>query len=137
VLIAAALTFGSGCARPDWIEQTLVTVDVTGTWDGSMNSWSGQPGINTEVRLELQQQGSKVTGSFRRLTGGVGTAQIPIESAIEGSVAGDVFKFKDPRGRMAGDLTVNGDEMKGQVTAFTQLAILLRRVDSSPRPAPR
>ena len=25
----------AGCARPDWIEQTLVTVDVTGVWRGT------------------------------------------------------------------------------------------------------
>ena len=33
-ILVAALAGGSGCARPDWIEQTLVTVDVTGTWRG-------------------------------------------------------------------------------------------------------
>jgi hypothetical protein len=26
-MLVAALACGSGCARPDWIEQTLVTVD--------------------------------------------------------------------------------------------------------------
>jgi len=35
--------------RPDSIEQTLVTVDVTGTWVGSMGKG---PGV-VEVRLEL------------------------------------------------------------------------------------
>ena len=38
----------AGCARPDWIEQTLVTVDVTGTWVGSM----GTGNVFREVRLE-------------------------------------------------------------------------------------
>ena len=33
-ILVAALACVSGCARPDWIEQTLVTVDVTGTWEG-------------------------------------------------------------------------------------------------------
>ena len=46
-LVAAMLA--SGCAKPDWIEQTLVTVDVTGTWVGSMGKG---PGV-VEVRLEL------------------------------------------------------------------------------------
>ena len=36
LIIVAALAFGSGCARTDWIERTLVTVDVTGTWYGSV-----------------------------------------------------------------------------------------------------
>jgi len=41
----------SGCTKPDWIQQTLVTVDVTGTW------------VVTEgprVELKLEQRGSKV-----------------------------------------------------------------------------
>jgi len=32
VILVTVLVFGSGCAKPDWIQQTLVTVDVTGTW---------------------------------------------------------------------------------------------------------
>ena len=35
ILIAATLAIGSGCARPDWIESTLVTVDLTGVWQGT------------------------------------------------------------------------------------------------------
>ncbi len=55
VLIAAALAFGSGCARPDWIERTLVTVDVTGTWSGSVQ---GAGAFATHsVSLQLEQQG--------------------------------------------------------------------------------
>jgi hypothetical protein len=34
LLIAAALVFASGCTKTDWIDRTLVTVDVTGTWCG-------------------------------------------------------------------------------------------------------
>jgi hypothetical protein len=60
VMLVAMLVFGSGCAKPDWIQQTLVTVDVTGVWIGSM----GKGSITSDVRLELQQQGSKVTGKF-------------------------------------------------------------------------
>ena len=33
VLIAATLAVGFGCARSDWIDRTLVTVDVTGIWE--------------------------------------------------------------------------------------------------------
>ncbi len=31
VLTLALLTAACGCARPDWIQSTLVTVDVSGT----------------------------------------------------------------------------------------------------------
>ena len=39
-----ALACGSGCARPDWIEQTLVTVDVTGTLAGGRGCGVWEPG---------------------------------------------------------------------------------------------
>ena len=54
-LVAAMLAIGSGCAKPDWIEQTLVTVDVTGTWRSTEGSL---------VEFVLEQQGSKVKGPY-------------------------------------------------------------------------
>ena len=33
-LVATALVLGSGCVKQDWIDRTLVTVDVTGNWHG-------------------------------------------------------------------------------------------------------
>lgn len=55
-LVAATLATGAGCAaRPDWIEQTLVTADVSGTWRTMEGS---------ALRLVLEQQGTKVTGKF-------------------------------------------------------------------------
>ena len=32
LILMVSLVVSVGCAKPDWIEQTLVTVDVTGTW---------------------------------------------------------------------------------------------------------
>ena len=60
-ILVAALACGSGCARPDWIEQTLVTVDVTGTWQGSVVHASGI----ALYELTLEQQGPKVKGRLR------------------------------------------------------------------------
>jgi hypothetical protein len=35
LIVAATLLLGTACApRPDWIEATLVTVDVNGVWSG-------------------------------------------------------------------------------------------------------
>ena len=40
LLVATTLAIGSGCVKQDWIDRTLVTVDVTGTWVGSTeNAW--------------------------------------------------------------------------------------------------
>ena len=55
LILVAVLALGSGCAKPDWIDQTLMTVDVTGTWRDSGGT----------IDLTLEQQGSKVTGSMR------------------------------------------------------------------------
>ena len=47
ILIAATLASGSGYAKSDWIDRTLVTVDVTGTWTGSWGDQEEQ-GVLTE-----------------------------------------------------------------------------------------
>ncbi len=63
ILVAAMLTCSSGCAKPDWIERTLVTVDVTGVWYGDAEAATGY--ARTDVRLDLKQGGPKVKGSMR------------------------------------------------------------------------
>ena len=34
-VLGVALMLASGCAQKDWIDRTLVTVDVTGVWEGT------------------------------------------------------------------------------------------------------
>ena len=136
VLHLATLTFGAGCAKSDWIERTLVTVDVTGTWIGT--GGSGPTGtINTTLsgtlRFELEQRGSTVKGNARYE--GLATRTLPSESSLDGIVAGDVFRFKLRSGSVEGELTVSGDEMSGEVWMGTYRKLSLRRVDPSSRPA--
>ncbi len=133
VLIAAVLAFGLGCAQTDWIDRTLVTESVTGAWAGTMISPGGQPAVSQDVKLEMQQQGPRVVGTFR---GGMTGANVRGSIPIEGSVAGDVFTFKDARGTLAGELTVNGDEMRGRGVFGNSRPVTfnLRRVDASPPP---
>ena len=101
LLVVTALAVSSGCARPDWIEQTLVTVDVTGVWRGTSVA-----GRLESMQLTLQQSGSKVTGQLK----GVASRQ---DGPIEGTVSGDLFRFRSPRAGVTGELQVNGDEMTG------------------------
>ena len=98
----------SGCAKPDWIEQTLVTADVTGLWVGSYDRPGG--GVGFEARLELAQQGGKVSGTFR-VVGAAVPAQMGAARSgpIDGSVAGDVFTFTQSNGPVVGEMTVSGD----------------------------
>jgi hypothetical protein len=126
VLIVAALAFGSGCARTDWIERTLVTVDVTGTWSGNV----GGAGVSGTLWFELEQQGSTVKGFLQLNLPGYRTTPHP----IDGTVAGDVFRFKVRARTEEGELTVSGDEMTGQVWITGIRSISLRRVDPSSRP---
>jgi hypothetical protein len=119
-ILAAALACGSGCARPDWIAQTLVTVDVTGTWRSS------ESGL---LELELEQQGTRVSGSYNFA---MATSR---SGAIEGTVAGDVFRFSQTSGTygpLNGEMTVSGDEMRGELRwQLGRRTILLLRADSS------
>ncbi len=125
LLLATMLAMTAGCARTDWIDRTLVTVDVTGVWTGSY----GRVGGFGEIRLELQQQGPTVTGHVK--TTGLQSGRMMTPEPIEGSVAGDLFRFKDARGRVTAELTVSGDEMNGYLDNYE---VSVRRIDSSPPP---
>jgi hypothetical protein len=130
LLLTALLTMSTGCARTDWIDRTLVTVDVTGTWSGR---WAGS---SPELLFELEQQGSTVKG-FMRYTAGSSAYVGARSGPIEGTVAGDVFHFRQTAGNVEGELTVSGDEMNGRATQslLGSRPFSLRRVDPSSLPA--
>jgi hypothetical protein len=110
VLLVAALVAASGCARPDWIERTLVTVDVTGVWSGT---WTN--GLyNTELWMELKQTGPKVTGNLKP-KGFIHAALQDVSGPVEGTVSGDRFEFRRVGGSFVGEMTVDGDVMAGRV----------------------
>jgi len=109
VAIVVAFVLASACARQDWIDRTLVTENVTGVWSGSTEGSVGRP----PIQLELRQQGAKVTGVMK--VSPVGSASFGSSLPIEGSLAGDVFTFRDQRGVYSGELTVGGDDMVGQI----------------------
>ena len=106
LILMGSLIIIMGCAKSNWIQSTLVTVDVTGTWQSTEGGF---------FELELVQQGSRVTGSLRRLG-------LPpwgsVSGTLEGTVTGDMFRFKQTTGtsNTEGDMTVVGDEMSGRVT---------------------
>jgi len=122
-LLVLAIASSIACAQKDWIDRTLVTENVTGAWTGLL----GPSGCSRDVRLDLQQEGSKVTG--------VGMVSVSNDRfPIQGSVAGDVFTFKSLRGSTSGELTVSGDDMKGRILwGCGNTPVLLHRVDSASR----
>jgi len=130
-VIAAAFVFASGCVQKDWIDRTLVTVDVTGVWEGAQRG----PNYVNPIELVLRQEGAKVTGW---ITGGEhpldhlgdrirgGTAESPIP--IEGRVSGDAFSFHEVSGMsLHVQVQVNGDEMTGSGSRLTPWTIALHR----------
>src|SRR5262249_38694987 len=108
--VGAALLVASGCARSDWIDQTLVPVDGTGGWRGTTNR-SGSAYSGGSIELTLQQSGPKVTGQFRTAAGG---APMP----VEGSVGGDRLGLWSVQGSWKAELQVKGDEMEGSETSW-------------------
>ena len=126
LLIATTLALGSGCAKQDWIDRTLVTVDVTGTWQG-ISGYSG----GMSYKFELAQQGSVVKGSVQ-LQGASGMGENST-GPMEGTVSGDVFHVSKRGLEM--EVTVNGDDMDGQIwTMFGRRRSFLRRIDRSSPP---
>src|SRR5215510_8551837 len=107
--VATALVLASGCAQKDWIDRTLVTVDVTGTWYGTPGGPGGPVGNPGPIFLDLRQEGATVQG-FLQQKGGTPSPPGPVGGPISGTVTGDVFRFKGTRGIVAGELTVNGEE---------------------------
>ena len=71
-----------GCARGDWIGETLTLVDVTGTWEGE--GMLTQPPASGALRLVLRQRGAKVTGDIQGVRGG--------PQPIDGEVNGEVLR---------------------------------------------
>ncbi len=116
----------SGCATPpDWIERTLVTVDVTGTWSGTIAAG----GTTAEILIDLKQEGPKVEGSVRWKGFAFTTNVGDLPGLVEGTVSGDRFEFRRTNGNLRGDVIVSGDEMTGHAHVKSGPAsIVLRRV---------
>ena len=126
MLLAVAIAIDSGCiTRPDWIDRTLVTVDVTGVWQGI--SEAGLGGGHVTLWLDLRQEGPKVTGSARPEGG--------LSRSIEGTIAGDMFSFKSSGAAVTGEVTVSGDKMRGDVVVqtgtYTYRFLVLQRTGTS------
>jgi hypothetical protein len=116
------LLLAAGCARADWIESTLVTVDVTGDWTGEWRF----PQFNGTLALTLRQQGSRVTGDARV----TGLMDSKSDGAIQGEVSGDVIRLRQPHGTLQLDVIVNGDVMTGRGSvgkAGNDIVVELRR----------
>jgi len=134
LVLATSLAISSGCVRTDWIDRTVATVDVTGTWFGSAQGSAGSgPG---DLLFELEQQGSTVKGTVLFGRGGYQPLGGGGPEPLTGTVIGDVFRFTAARGAIDGEVKVSEDEMNGSVSFVGNRSLSLRRVDPSSRPGP-
>ena len=122
--IGILLLIVSGCARHDWIDDLLVTVNVSGASSGTCGVAGGGSVPLIEMALEQDQGGPKVTGRVRTQPGG--------RISIEGTVSGDVFRYSSqPVKSMLGEFRVSGDEMSGWVSSTVRMTCELRRQPTS------
>jgi len=126
-VIAAACVFASGCAQQaqkDWIDRTLVTVDVTGVWEGAMTGSR----FSLPIELALKQEGAKVTGEMKGIRNFDGNLEPPIP--IVGTVSGDTVSFHEGSGvrvPLLLQVQVNGDQMTGSGSRMSTWTIVLHR----------
>jgi len=97
-----------GCARSDWISETLTLVNVTGAWAGTV-TFKGYPcasvsGCERSVQLMLQQSGARVTGKVAASSTYFGGDKV--------ERTGELFSFQF--GTLHGEVSVSGDEMDGR-----------------------
>jgi hypothetical protein len=133
-LIVLALS-SLGCARGDWISETLTLVDVTGTWEGPVRFQ--MESVERTTRWVLQQKGAKVRGEVQRLDG-------TSLGSVEGLVNGEAFSWtligpfvsmfgggNLPNRSWHGEATVNSDELGGRAAGpGCPCTVLLHRVGS-------
>src|SRR5262245_34910164 len=139
LIIVMMLVIAAGCARRDWIESMLVTVDVTGTWAGVWTRGQGGVSVGTgQAEVTLQQVGPNITGWITVISGGrswalPGLGSLPQNAQPQGTVNGDVVRLSGPGVEI--ELTVNGEQMSGTSTGPGTGAIDLRRVGPGGREA--
>jgi hypothetical protein len=134
-LIVLALS-SLGCARGDWISETLTLVDVTGTWEGPFRFGQAPGSAERTTRWVLQQKGAKVRGEVQ------GPDGAPLGS-VEGLVNGEVFSWNVtgpfisiysgsvPSRSYHGEAAVNSDELNGRADGpACPCTLLLHRVGS-------
>jgi hypothetical protein len=122
VLLAAAIA--DGCASA---EIGPPTVDVTGFWVGTWYAPNMGSGV---LELRLVQQGALVTGDLvwrGSMEGPRAGASINPTGPLTGKVEGRRFSFDRGSVPAKGELTVEGDEMRGYVLTTRDADVRVRR----------
>jgi hypothetical protein len=130
LLILLALS-SLGCAGDDWPSRMLTLVDVTGTWEGSINFTNAAP---RSIRWVLQQNGAKVKGEAHG-TGGTASFEGSVNGeSLDWTVTGRFIRFggMDPINQtFRGEATVDADQLSGRANGlWCPCTVFLRRVNT-------
>ena len=107
VVIGLILVFGAGCASSGSSPSAAVTgppANVAGTWSGGFYG----PASNS-VSMQLQQQGSAVTGTIQ--VGGMSN----LDGPIKGTVRGNMMDYSIANGG-SGTMQVSGNTISGTIS---------------------
>ena len=121
LLVMLLVAIGQGCARGDWIDRTLVTESVTGLISIEGNV-AGDAFRFKDDRGTLTGE-LTISGDEMRGPGSIGNSRPVMQSTairgpVEGTMAGETFRFKQTNGSAVGELTVSGDDMIGQISGI-------------------
>jgi hypothetical protein len=128
LLGVVSLVIASGCAKTDWIDRTLVAVDVTGSWYGAFGAGVGAGA--RDVLFELEQKGATVKGFMRFPT----TDDIKIALAVLAGVIGlisilfNVYQYVAARRRESLSQIIQGEKETAAASA-----VRIRGMRRSPR----
>jgi hypothetical protein len=107
VVIGLILVFGAGCASSSSSPSAAPTgppANLTGSWSGGFYG-----ALSNSVSMQLQQQGTAVTGNID--VGG----RSDLSGGIKGTVSGNMFNYTLANGG-SGTMQVSGNTISGTVS---------------------
>ena len=107
VVIGLILVFGAGCASSSSSPAAAVTgppANVAGSWNGGFYG-----AASNSVSMQLQQQGSAVTGTIQ--VGG----RSDLDGGIKGTVRGNMLDYSLANGG-SGTMQVSGNTISGTIS---------------------
>jgi hypothetical protein len=104
--LAAPAAVPASAGQSPQTTTTPASVDVLGTWDGTVNAQQGP----IAVQLKLKKEGEKIVGT---ISSDLGAS--PVEAEVKGKALTIWFNFQGQSGPMAIEMdgTVDGDAAKG------------------------
>jgi hypothetical protein len=118
-LAVACLTLAAAGCAAETSPVAPPVLDVSGTWLGTWEFVPASAGSGI-LEMTLTQDGARVSGGLR-----VSGPTLHRPTALHGVVVGERIEVAGPAGE--GWLTVNGDDMSGELNGFLPVKLIARR----------